>query len=1080
MASNQVHLKLGEVRVRDSDLREVTETGVDAVDGSARLGLRFDEGSGSRDAFARGLAHGDANLSLGDPADVLQRKSLSVDAQIAHRAGTCDLAESESRPARVAIAPGDSISRGCLNAAVRRSFLRTLPLPRPPAPAALVVDLARIVGAPHVSNRDVDRLAYSHDAWTRDVMLLRTGEVPAAPECVVWPGTAEEVAEVLALAVDRSIVVVPYGAGASMVGSARPSSGGLVIDLKRMRTIRRLDETNLRVEVEAGIIGERLEQHLNARGYTLGHLPPSLGSSTVGGWLATRSAGQMSTRYGKIEDIALGLQVATQDGVQRVTSKPRPADGVDFTALLMGSEGTLGVITAAELRIRPLPVSSSYFGVRFASVTAGLEAVRQIMQAGLRPSVLRLYDGADTLVGLVPGSAGLRDESRALDPLTDRAQSLFDDLTRRVPGWNASGRFADRMRKTLMRGTVKAVMGAPMVLNRALEALPDDCMLVMGFEGQPALVAAELAAAQAIANKTGGVDLGSEPGEQWLKNRGNAAFRQSKLFASGLFMDTFEAVATWDRLLPMYRSVKKAIAADAVVTAHFAHAYTTGCAVSFTFAGAGADLRDARGGLTRYDRILRHALQAVHETGGSVAHHQGIGEARAQAMTREHGPGVMRVLTAVKHGLDPAGIMNPGKLGLKSTFTMSPNRIRIADADEAGFADAVVAAVGERNVTISGTRTTIRPPDEGALAAVLRVAHRRGLSISTDQTGFRPRPKFVQLDLRRLDGVSRISGHGLFVEAEAGVIVHRLEALLQQHDLTLGPLHPRSLLRTLGAALARNLLIRRSVRDGDLGGLCMRVRGLLANGAVFETRLVPRSAAGPAIARAFVGGQGRLGVITQAVLRVRSVPRHVADVGYRVADLEAALAVARRTLQRDVRPWAARLIPDATNGAAGAANGAAGAAHAANSAPGGVCVALRLVGASADHLRAQQAILRSAAREFDAVDLEEARGLAEGGIFDAVIEAPTTWSQAKAAVAAVQAAGSAEVWLDFLSPEGLTLVARVPDPDVRRSVATALAALPAPLVAGSPVDLKAPFEAALDRTAMLLDPSGVFRPRDRS
>ncbi|MEO1336744.1 MAG: FAD-binding oxidoreductase, partial [Myxococcota bacterium] len=325
----------------------------------------------------------------------------------------------------------------------------------------MIVDLARIVGAPHVSNRDADRLAYSRDSWTRDLLLLRAGQVPAAPSCVVWPGTAEEVSEVLSMAQTHGVPVVPYGTGASVVGGARPSAGGIVLDLKRMRALRKLDEINLVVEVEAGIIGERLERRLNQHGYTLGHFPASIPCSTLGGWLATRSAGYMSTRYGKIEDMALGLEVVTPGRVRTTISKPRPTGGIDFNAMIMGSEGTLGAITAAHLRIRPLPASRSFAGMRFNSVQAGVEALRQIMQAGLRPSILRLYDGVDTWVGLVPGAADRWDETRLLDPLTDRAQLVFDSLAQRVPGLNASGRIAQRFRKTLLQTTVRTVMGAP-------------------------------------------------------------------------------------------------------------------------------------------------------------------------------------------------------------------------------------------------------------------------------------------------------------------------------------------------------------------------------------------------------------------------------------------------------------------------------------------------------------------------------------------------------------------------------------------------------------------------------------------
>lgn len=938
--------------------------------------------------------------------------------------------------------------------------------PRPPAPTSLIVDLARIVGAQGVSTQDGDRLAYARDAWPRDLIRVRGGEIPAAPSCVVWPESAMEVAKVLELAARVHVPVVPYGAGSGVAGGARPTEGGIILDLKRMRSIRRLDEKNLRAEVEAGIIGERLERLLNDRGYTLGHFPSSIVCSTVGGWLAARSAGQMSTLYGKIEDIALGLEVVTPGRVRRAYVGPRPASGPGWNALVMGSEGTLAAITAAELRIRPLPAARDLRGFRFPDVKAGLDAIRLMLRANLRPAVVRLYDALDTLLGRGHGQDDeAHDEVRSLDNLLGRTTSLVEELSKKLPGFEPGSKLADRIKQSLVKTTVRAVLGAPLVVSRAVDVLPDDCLLILGFEGQPAIVGAEAALARELCTRAGAVDLGPGPGEHWLKNRYNVSFKQSKIYASGAFVDTMEVASTWDRLLPMYKGVKKAISKDALVLAHFSHAYNEGCSIYFSFAGTAPDPARPSEALERYDRIWKNAIIAVHEAGGTMSHHHGVGELKAAGMAREHGPGGMRLLSGLKSAFDPAHVLNPNKLGLeplRRPLARSASRIPLR---EKGFPKEIAATVGERNIFTSGARTTVRPPDESALAAVLRVAQPRSIAVVTDQTGFRAPPGAVNIDLSRFEGIARFSEHSLFVEVEAGVTVERLERLIGSHGMTLGHVHPRAVLRTVGAAIARNLLVRRSTAFGDLGDLCFAVRGLLANGAPVETRPVPRSATGPELDRAFVAAQGRLGIITKATLRIAMLPKLRDVLAFEMSTLGAAIECARLVLHRGVRPAAARVI---------------GA--------GPAIVAVELVAPNDELMRAQAAIVSSAAAQTGGTRLDD-QGYATGGRFDAIVETTTTWPRAEHTLESLRSATDGDVWLDFLAPEGVSIVTRVADATMRRAAAEAAVQAGGRVVAGLPGaepegDQPAPssseadpYDDVLRALTAALDPTGVFRER---
>lgn len=875
----------------------------------------------------------------------------------------------------------------------------------------MVVDLARIVGSEAVSTLEIDRLAYARDLWPRDLIRLRAGEIPAAPACVVWPETPEEVARVLRLAADLGVPIVPFGAGSGVAGGARPSQGGITLDLKRMRAIRSLDERNLRAVVESGVMGERLERSLNQRGYTLGHFPSSIMCSTLGGWLAARSAGQMSTLYGKIEDMTLGLEVVSPGRVRRSMTGTRAGAELDWNALVLGSEGTFAVITAAELRLRPVPERRELRGLQFPSVEAGLTAIRLMLREGLRPAAVRLYDALDTFAGRGHGTEDeVLDASgvSSFDALSERAKTFLEDVQRRVP----SGDLARRLGRGLVHGAVRAVLGAPMVIERASRLLPEDCLLILGFEGQPALVAAETQRALELALAEGAKDLGPGPGEHWLKNRYNVSFKASKAYENGAFVDTMEVAATWDRLASLYESVRRAISQDAFVMAHFSHAYPEGCSIYFTFVGV-APPRDPGATLERYDRIWRNALLAVHAAGGTISHHHGVGELKAEAMAREHGAGGHKLHQALKYGFDPRGVMNPGKLGFDAYRPPRGSPSPRSKARE--FPREIRAAVGEKNFSSSGGRTTVRPPDENALAAVLRVANTRGIKVASDQAGLYAPKSAVYVDLSRLEGVSRISSPSLFVEVEAGVQVGRLVSLLGQAGLTLGEIHPRARERSVGAGLAQNLLVRRGTAHGDLDDLCFAIRGLTAQGEPLETRPVPRSATGPELDRAFIGAHGAFGLITRATLRVAVAPKERVVVTVAFKELEAALTAARRILRRGVRPAAGRVLRDGR-------------------------ISFELVAGTKELLQAALAVQAAVTRDLGGVRLEENADPA-GGRFDAVVEASALWTQAEAMLTAMEKAAGGEAWVDFWAPEGVTVVARVVDRATR--AATVEAALQA-------------------------------------
>jgi alkyldihydroxyacetonephosphate synthase len=260
----------------------------------------------------------------------------------------------------------------------------------------LRAELAARLGAERVRWDDDSLRLHSLDTWPLALWQQHRGLLTTRPACVVTPARTDDVATVLAYANEHAVPVVPFGAGSGVCGGVQPD-GAIVVDLRGMDQLLDLNETALTARVQAGMMGDRFEAVLNERGYTMGHFPQSIALSTVGGWVATRAAGQFSTRYGSIEDMLLGLEAVLPGGqIIRVTPTPRRSTGPDLKHLFLGSEGTLGIVTELSVRVLPLPESRRLLCVSFPDFDAGLEASRQVLRAGWRPPVLRLYDAIET------------------------------------------------------------------------------------------------------------------------------------------------------------------------------------------------------------------------------------------------------------------------------------------------------------------------------------------------------------------------------------------------------------------------------------------------------------------------------------------------------------------------------------------------------------------------------------------------------------------------------------------------------------------------------------------------------------
>jgi alkyldihydroxyacetonephosphate synthase len=548
---------------------------------------------------------------------------------------------------------------------------------------ALARALRPIVGDERISARETDLTTYSRDMWPRLLLSIREG-TPLAHRAhlVVWPESVREVAAIIDVARSMRVPIIPYGGGSGVCGGTVPVHGGIALDLKRMDAMAGVDREDMICNVEAGVNGERFERELATRGYTFGHFPSSIYVSTVGGWVATRAAGQMSSKYGKVEDRVAGVTMVTGRGeVIETDGLARSHRGPNWTQLLVGSEGTLGVITSARLRVNAAPELRVLRGYSFPDVIAGIEAIRRIMQRGLRPAVLRLYDEFDTFMNALPiggsqrapadvrhrqaptppaGSGALPHVPMQSADVEERSGVLGQLVGQLVPKERRRG-----LTQSLRREIVAATLSRPRIVNSIAGPLVErvsrrGCRLIVGLEGPRVRTEVEARLTTGELERAGGVDLGEEPGRDWLEHRYAVSYKMSPVFRAGAFVDTMEVASTWERLVDLYRSVRGAIAKHALVMAHFSHAYPEGCSIYFTFAAYAESQQRAE---RIYDAIWRDGLEAATRAGGTISHHHGVGLLKAPYMRAEHRE-AMAIFEALKQSMDPDGIMNPGKLGL--------------------------------------------------------------------------------------------------------------------------------------------------------------------------------------------------------------------------------------------------------------------------------------------------------------------------------------------------------------------------------------------------------------------------------
>jgi alkyldihydroxyacetonephosphate synthase len=435
------------------------------------------------------------------------------------------------------------------------------------------------------------------DSWSLALLRRVRGDDLPEPAAVVFPARTEEVATVLAWASQTGTAVIPRGAGSGVCGGAQAETQAIVLDLSRMDRIGPIDPESQTVEVQAGVRGDRLEEELATHGLTTGHYPQSVAISTVGGWIAASSAGQASTGFGAIEDLLLGLIAVLPDGeILRLRPVPRSAAGPDLRRLLVGSEGTLAVVTEATLACRSRPVGWEWLAFGYRDFTTMAAALRDVRRAGTGAAVLRGYDETDAQLGFgalkhTTGCVALAGFPVGPPGLGARKQAAAEIL--RTTGTELGASYGEHWWQHR---------------NDAVQTFAQ----IMGPE---------------------------------------------RTFGTGVIVDTMEVAGLWSAVPRLYDGIKTALSAHAqAVACHLSHLYPSGSSLYFTFLITGADDDEAE---TKYREAWQQAARTCTEAGGTITHHHGVGRLKAPFLVGELGETGLGVLSTIRKALDPAGIMNP-------------------------------------------------------------------------------------------------------------------------------------------------------------------------------------------------------------------------------------------------------------------------------------------------------------------------------------------------------------------------------------------------------------------------------------
>ena len=506
--------------------------------------------------------------------------------------------------------------------------LDDLAIPAPLIGDQLLAELADAVGAENAVQDDLDRIVHTYGKSARDLLRIRTGDIPRVPDVVVYPGNEAEVQLIVDRAVAADAVIIPYGGGSNISGSLHAPEDEtrpvISVDLGRLNQVIDIDEDSGLARIQAGAQGPDLEEQLGARGWTLGHFPDSFTHSTLGGWVATRSSGMQSDKYGDISDIARGMRVVMPGKVLEIRPLPHTSTGPSVREMVLGSEGRLGVITEVTVQVHRIPEVRLILGYLFPSWEASLAAMHDISTSDAHPSITRVSDAKET---------------------------AFSFATRRK-----SNRIS--ISSLISKGMMK-------VLQRRGWKLDEICLSFIGYEGGKAHVARQKAIVKDIVGRHGGIVVGKGPGELYDQKKFDTPYIRDFLLDRGAIGDVSETAAPWSKLLPLYTNVLAAaekvyahLGVAGWIMCHLSHSYHSGACLYFTFAFK----HDGVDPLGQYEPLKNAIQQAFVDSGGTLSHHHAVGTEHAAWLEQDiSAPGV-HMIDGLFTAMDPGRNLNPGKI----------------------------------------------------------------------------------------------------------------------------------------------------------------------------------------------------------------------------------------------------------------------------------------------------------------------------------------------------------------------------------------------------------------------------------
>ena len=494
--------------------------------------------------------------------------------------------------------------------------------------ASLWLALERAVGGDGLSTDAHDRVIHARGKSLRDLVRHRRGELGRLPDVVVRPADEDQTAAVVLAAIEADAVVIPFGGGTNISGSLEARADEtrpiVSVDVGRMNRVLEIDEVSRLARVQAGVFGPHLESQLGARGWTAGHFPDSFTHSTLGGWIATRSSGMQSDKYGDIAELTRGLRVVTPIGPLAIRPVPSRSNGPSVREMVLGSEGRLGIITEATIHVHRLPQCRMILGYLFPSWGDGVAAMRDLAASEVTPALTRVSDAPET---------------------------AFSFATRKTPT------VLDRVKSGALSGYLRGRRGFDLAAM---------CLSFVGYEGSDRLVTAQRRAVGRIFARHGGLCVGRAPGVLYDQKKFDTPYIRDYLLNRGALADVSETAAPWSSLLTVYDRVMSAareafdqLGATGYIMCHLSHSYHAGACLYFTFGFKPSARRES---LDQYDVVKSAIQQEFVDSGATLSHHHAVGTEHARWLEQDISAPAVAALRALFEGFDPGANLNPGKI----------------------------------------------------------------------------------------------------------------------------------------------------------------------------------------------------------------------------------------------------------------------------------------------------------------------------------------------------------------------------------------------------------------------------------